>query len=401
MHGERRRARGGLVWSVCASFAFRVWGAELTPAQRATADAVVGAESAALQMRIALSTDLVGNIARLAERRTEFGGWQPAMRIGFCAKECRQFNLAIPPAINERVVEDIVWQFLNAPTNSATARRYHREECARALGFIGHSRGVPIVLKSLRDDRAHFSWQGIEALSDPRLIPAIESNLNFTVQQDAMPAIRCLARLGPPAIPTLRRFLDGADRALRAEAVDALVRIGAPECLPPLESLRAAGEPSLARKVAAGIARIRCRAVDKLYTPPTWPLDDENRLRRLVGAALSSPMADKRAAAADAVVRLGEPTIGPLREYLASQAHGDTGQGPVYHVTQRAAELLVRVGKPAIPALLDALCDEQEHARAAAAASLAKLTGQSIGPDYEKWRKALADKDRKPPPRKR
>jgi HEAT repeat protein len=188
---------------------------------------------------------------------------------------------------------------------------------------------------------------------------------------------------------------------LRAEAVDALVRIGAVESLIALETVQAVGDAALARKVSAGIARIRCRAVDRTYAPTAWPLPDEGRLRRLVGTAVTSPLAEKRAAAAEAVVKLGEPTVAALRDQLANQAHGSTSQGRTFHVTQRAADLLVRIGKPAVPALLDALCDEQDHARAAAANALARTTGLSLDPDYEKWKKALADKAAKPPAKRR
>jgi|GEM_PF-2937553 len=360
--------------------------AELTTQQRQIVDAVVAdriKEVQAKGLSKAALAELVKNVRKLSERKKEWHAWEPAMRIGFSVKDIRGAGVPIPDEIDAKVVADIIWQYENA-YGEGNDRKYHREECARALGFIGHPDGIPTVLVSLREESGHFSWQALEGVSDTRFIPAIEKYLDFTCQQDAFPAIHCLGRMGTNGIPTLQRFLSGNDLALKRGAVEALIRIQSAVCIPILEKLRDASDKDIARKSQSGVMLIRSRIVDRVYTPSEWSSQDDARLSHLTSAALceDEPV---RSEAAVALLRIGEPTIWYLRCQLPNYSHGDTFNGAHFYVSERAASLLLRIGRPAIPALIDALCDEYEHGRQFAVDTLQKLTGQKMGADYELW----------------
>jgi len=361
-------------------------GAELTAQRRKIADTLVANRIRTIQERIVRETDLQRNIRRLSQRKKERGGREAAMRIGSCAYQCRRSHVPVPEEINEKVVDDIIWQYENA-YGTGNDFRYHREECARALGFIGHPKGIPTILKSLKQEGGHFSWQALEGpVTDPRFIAAIERHLDHTDQQDARPAIKCLQRIGAPSVPTLQRFLKGEDRALKRRALDALVKIGGRDCLPVLEALSKTKDRTLAAKAEAGVLRIRCRTIDKIYSPPRWTPEDEARLYYLTRLALSDDDTKVRSQAAEAMTKLGESAVWHLRLHLPSRSHGDGPSGAHYFISERASNLLVRIGELSIPALIDALCDEYQHGRGFAAQALQKITGETFGPEYSRWK---------------
>jgi HEAT repeat protein len=375
-----------LVMGLVSVFHATTRAAELTSQQRQIADAVVSDRVREVQVKrlsAAVMADLVENVRKLSERKKEWHASQPAMRIGFSVKELRGAGVPIPDEIDAKVVADIIWQYENA-YGEGNKRKYHREECALALGLIGHPDGIPTLLVSLQEESGHYSWKALEGVSDTRFIPAIEKHLDFTSQQDAFPAIRCLGNMGTNGIQTLERFLSGNDLALKRGAVKALIRIQSAACIPILETLRDDSDKIIARKAQSGVMLIRSRIVDRIYTPPQWSSQDDVRLSHLTSVALveDEPIRSKAAAA---LLRIGEPTIWHLRCQLPNYSHGDAFNGPHFYVSERAASLLLRIGRPAIPALIDALCDEHEHGRQFAVNTLQKLTGLKMSADYGLW----------------
>src|SRR3989304_845943 len=137
-----------------------LFGAELSIQQRKTADALVAKSINDIQGRIVKDADLQANIKELSRREKKWQGWKPAMRIGFCAKQCRESHVPMPEEIDERVIDDIIWQYENA-YGDGNDLNYHRQECARALGFIGDTKGVPTILMSVERESGHFSWQAL------------------------------------------------------------------------------------------------------------------------------------------------------------------------------------------------------------------------------------------------
>lgn len=372
---------------------------QLTPPQRALADELVAKRIAAIQNELASEplTDLTENIAELAKRKSQWQSSTPAMRIAWFVERCRARHVPVPNSINEAVVDDIIWQFQNAYGTEELDRKRHRAECARALGLIGHPKGVPFIIAALeQDDREHTPWLGLRALGDERLIPAIDANLDFNNQQDASPAIASLALSGEKAVPVLQRFLIRPDRVLRQSAVDALIQVGTPTCIPILKQYLEEHDGEFKGKIEAGIDRIHCRAIDKIYVPTTLIEQDQARLWHLVDLAIATdhnslkPQSPQqlrtREEAAVALIKMGDVAIETIRSRLEnSWDMGDAAVGLDNTEAARAIAILQRIGSPSIPALIDGLCDEVPYSRQRAAATLRQMTGQRFAADYAVW----------------
>ena len=359
----------------------------LTPAQRRLADAVVGSRITEVRDQIARDSNLEASITALSQRKSAWRAWEPAAHVGWCVRRCKEAKVPVPSSINTRVIDDIIWQYDNAYGSSNPDRREHREECARALGFIGDPRGVPTIVESLRQQGGSMSWQALEGISDARFIEAIEKYLDFSRQQDAFPAIASLAGLGSASIPTLERFMRTSDRATKERVADALLRIATPECLPLFEQLKATSDSVISGKARAGIMRVRCRALDRTYRPSALEEEDECRLFHLARLAVGDQDVDetRRREAASALVAIGTAAVDTLRPALSSRAHGDGPDGAVHTVAPRAAAILAQIGRPAIPCLIDSLCDENSETWGFAAEALERITGEHFCPDYAKW----------------
>ncbi len=363
----------------------RATDSELTVEQRRVADAVVGERIRTIQDWIVKDANLSENIGRLAKRQRDERSCEPAVRIRFCVQRCQDQHVPPPHTIDTQVVENIIWQYHNAYGEGNDQKSY-REACAHALGVIGNAEGIPIILTSLARESGHYSWQALKGIADEKLLPAIAAHLDFACQQDAFPAITCLARIGTNAIPTLQRFLQGSDRALQRAAVDALIAIEAADCLPVLNGLTNSTDDQIALKARCGIQRIQCRAVDRIYSPVRWAPEDDARLWHLMCAVLFEDDKTMRSKASAAMLRIGMPVTGYLRDQLPNRSHADTSTGPVLTVSKDATALMVSLGSRAVPALIDALTDETQHARVFAAEALQKITGEAGGSDYDTWR---------------
>ncbi len=406
-------------------------GEELTVEQRKIVDDVVRATIMEAQARIVKNPELARNIAELARREKKWHGYTPAMGVGWCAQRCRAQWVPVPAAINEKVVDDIIFQYRNpGGTTDRIDERHrdrehkrHREGCAGALAMIGHPKGVPAIIECLEKDGGIFAWAALAGMADERLIPAINKHLDLKSQQKTLPAIRCLAKLGKAAIPTLQRILTEGDRAMKGAAIEALAQIGLPECLPPLEQLRDSKQPKklhglVAQDLPPAIATLRCRAIDKTFVPPDLPYQDRCRLHHLVqritrGWSAQSEArpdhADKqhiddlleRGKKAEAALLKIDKRIAAaaIRPILAYYEHIDGPERPHWTVSPHAADFMVKIGEPAIPALLDALNDKYPHARKFAAAALQRITGQDHGTQYAQWRQwcLKANKIKSPP----
>jgi HEAT repeat protein len=349
------------------------------------------------------------NIAELAKREVKEGGWKPASEIAWCFNDCREGHLPLPP-INGKVIEDILFQFRNPQTAlGPNDLKEHREICAAAIATIGDPKAVPLVIECLKDNPGSRAWGAVRMVGDERLLPIIDKALDSLSQQDALPAIAGLSKIGRPAIPALTRVLRGGDRALKRAAIESLVQIALPECLAPLKDFIATGpseDQGLDRKTRAALATLQCRVIDKTYVPPKLAYEDDCRLHHLVRMLILADRRDpgdqeRSEKATAALLKMGGPLVASaLRPELANKGHGDAVGGPRFFVSERVANVMVRLGDAAIPALLDTLNDEMDHAHEFAAKALSRITGQDFGTDYARWRQWCVDTGRikKPSP---
>jgi HEAT repeat protein len=380
---------------------YNVLAEELTAEQRAIADALVGKQIKEIQAEAIKSTELHKNINVLSKREKTFEVWGGLMdQIGSCVAKCRESHIPIPKDINDSVVDDIIWQYENTPLEGSSLSDY-RKRCIKLLSVIGNKKAIPTIVISLERETWDSEWPPLEVIADERLIPPIEIYQAWRHSQSyAIPAVKCLGEIGPKSIPILKQFLKENDLAIQRETIDALVKICSPQCIPVLfEEVITGNNHEFAMKAQAGILLIRCRTIDKIYSRPKWNPEDDARLCYLTNLVLSDMDPNVRFEATEATLKIGEPTVWHLRLGLPNRAHAMRGsiEEPFYFVAERASDILSRIGDPAIPALIDALCDEYVYPqnRRFAGQALQKITGQTFEPDYEKWKSWYLQKYRK------
>jgi HEAT repeat protein len=178
-----------------------------------------------------------------------------------------------------------------------------------------------------------------------------------------------LGRLGgTDAIEALITALNDADKQVVAAAADALVRIGEPAAISLTKSLHAGSH------AITVLERIGKPAVNALI----WALDDESELVRMFAISALGSIADVRAIepltrslvfereygralAALALVRIGEPAVGPLMKTLCSYNQ---------QVWTIGANALKFIGEPAVEPLIVALDHHYDQVRILAATVL-------------------------------
>jgi hypothetical protein len=368
-----------------------VLGEELTAEQRAIADALVGKQIKEIQAEIIKSSELKKNIEAISLRQKDIHGKVQASDIGRCANQCRNSHVLIPLEINDKAVDDIIWQYENPSGYDTGLLKDHKHQCITALSLIGNKRAIPTIIMSLKNDSWDNDWPPVEVIADESFIAPIESYTALRHNQAfSIPAIKCLGAIGPKSISTLKQFLKEDDQAIRREAINALIKICDMQCIPVLEEVIALNNPEFTEKAQAGILLIRCRAIDKIYSPPKWNPEDDARLLYLTNLVLSDMDPNVRAQATEATLKIGDSTVWYLRLGLPNKAHAMRGSidGPFYFVAERARDVLTLIGESSIPALIDALCDEYVYPqnRRFASQALQKITGETFGPDYEKWK---------------
>ena len=154
--------------------------AYLSTEEAARVDAVIGDYVSVTQARIVANLYLEKNIALLKAGEKGDFSWIPPMRIGFCAKECRDAFVPIPESIDDSVVDAIVALDDDAVGTTRENRRYIRDEAARALGFIGNKRALDTVLHIIETQEGSFAWNGLPDIADERIIPFIREHFAFS-----------------------------------------------------------------------------------------------------------------------------------------------------------------------------------------------------------------------------
>ncbi len=221
-----------------------------------------------------------------------------------------------------------------------------------ALGRIGDRRATNAILPFLKlpVEKRRIVLTALGGIADPRteniLIEALRSE-----REDPDARAQCALGLGQIGSPTALRALltglsdpnltvaDACAVGLRRAGVRALSVIA--------QALR---HPNLA---------VRLRAVQSLST-----LNDGGAVA-LLAQALNDPHVEVRRAAANALGTTGHPSA--VRVLIQALGNSDGG------VVQNATQSLIRVGKPAIPSLIQALQSPNETVAYFSARALASI----------------------------
>jgi HEAT repeat protein len=217
------------------------------------------------------------------------------------------------------------------------------------LGNIGSEEAIPVLVKVLGDEIKYVREEASGALAKigepaiPALVEALDQN--WAIDEAATEA---LAKIGEPAIPALIKRLN-----FSSAAAEALSKIGEPAMPALLEAIK----------------------------------DPNDNVRMRAAKALGG-MGPKAKQAIPALIKALDDSFGRVRD-AAADALGDIGSEEAVPVliealkerdmfeVNRAAIALAKIGKPAIPALLDALDSYDANVRKTA---VEILSGSLVSP---------------------
>jgi HEAT repeat protein len=279
---------------------------------------------------------------------------------------------------------------------------------------------VPALIQALEDSDIAVRCAAAEALGaigDPQAVPPLIKALRGWIENVRRAAAWALVKIGTPAVPPLIRALGDSDSAVRRAAAEALGKLGDPQAVPPLSVWAHAGEDA-ARNALQTLGHPMLdlpQAVAQVAAQGAWGVLIRaltcTQVREVVvglGApavpaliqALGDYRDDVRRAAAEALGAIGDPQAIPALsvwahagEYAARNALQTLGH-PMLDLPQAVAqvaaqgawgvliraltcaqvrEVVVGLGAPAVPALIQALGDGWDDVRAAAAEALGNL----------------------------
>jgi HEAT repeat protein len=200
-----------------------------------------------------------------------------------------------------------------------------RRAAAEALGAIGDPQAIPALIQALGDDWGNVRFAAAEALGklgDPQAVPALIQALGDDWGNVRFAAAEALGKLGDPqAVPALIQALGDSGWDVRCAAAEALGKLGDPQAVPALSVRAHAGED----------------------------------------------------AARDALQTLGHPMLDLPQAVAQVAAHGAWGVLIRALTCTQVREVVVGLGAPAVPALIQALGDSDWDVRRAAAEALGKL----------------------------
>lgn len=256
---------------------------------------------------------------------------------------------------------------------------------AIALGQLGDKQAVPALIEALKDEDLGvrlFTCESLTRLGDERPVPVIIKMLKDEDPRIRGAAAKALGLLGfKQAVPDLVKALKDDERLVRLVVAEALARLGDKQGSPILiEALKDenADVRKLAKEALAKIQKVQEKKEAPKEEPRKLPVtqpDDAQKaeIRELVILAFTGRLTEKEGmAAVDKIIKIGKPAVPVLIEMLKSKDD---------NVRLGAAILLGGVGdKEAIPALVEAIGDPNSSVALIAIADISKLGDRQAVP---------------------
>lgn len=229
-------------------------------------------------------------------------------------------------------------------------------KAAEALGNIKHDRAFFALVKALNKamkskDKA-VGAAVVDALGNTKNPKAVHVLIKALGNEHlSANAVDALARIGEPAVRPLIKAVKSKDEQVRRNAVEALGKIGDPEAVDVL--IKALKDSDYAVRCGAAIA--------------LGEIQDDDAVPALI-EALRDAWACGYAAAALAKIGLDDGQFGLVLEMLKSD---------VPQERYGASRALEKIGKPAVPALIEALKSTKKEVRNTAISTLEKIGDKS------------------------
>ncbi len=261
----------------------------------------------------------------------------------------------------------------------ADRRNLERGKAALALGEIGNERAIEALVQALNSTDLHVLPSVMKALatigepSVDALIAALESDNTLLVRS----TIDALGRIASPrAAEPLRKVAATRNAVLRDLALQALARIPDEAAIEPLIEQLKAEAWTVRRQAAIALGQANAElAIPALVGALS---DPEASVRRAVAASLElhkwQPADETNPSTAagywvamrywDNAVACGEAAIEPLIACLHDS---------VWDERRPPTNALIQIGLPAVPALMEALEDEDRGVRHSAAFALGRI----------------------------
>ena len=183
------------------------------------------------------------------------------------------------------------------------------------------------------------------------------------VQAVVSPSISDIAVDDPPEYADLLQALEDPAPELRGRAIEALIGVGGP-VVPALAARLGHAEAHVRQAAVLALADIGPEAAPALAALVRAAVDRDDGVRRTASAALA------RVDPAWAIAPEIQPALPAVVEALKSN---------IPRVNQAAHTLLVRIGRPAVPALIELLAEWEELGHRLAALGLLAQLGPSAG----------------------
>lgn len=203
-----------------------------------------------------------------------------------------------------------------------------RQYAVFALGKIGEPAEVilPALLRMLNDNSQDVRWASVQRLgkfgqSNPTVIAALADALEDEAGQVRHIAGNSLIDVGKPAVPSLRKALEHEDREVRMLATYALTQLDEPVSVSLLTETLEYGGVTVRERIAPAIGKMGESARDAVPVLLKVVADGPDQSRR---------------PAVDALIKIGKPAVPALIEALRDPQISDSAAYALGHIGEPA-----------------------------------------------------------------